>query len=148
MYNSYNPINNYAGSNYVGYKAYDFKDDLAGLSTFNINLMPRSENYFADFMPGGFYFAWQPIAIDLDGTGVDVVLSGSSTAKFDIDGSGERLTTAWVDKNDGLLVVDLSADGSFGPDGVIDQAKEVRFTLWGQIKSAKSHRSGGTKIVF
>lgn len=131
MYNDYNPINNYAGSNYVGYKAYDFKNDLAGLSTFNINLMPRSENYFADFMPGGFYFAWQPIAIDLDGNGVDIVLSGSSTAKFDIDGSGGRLTTAWVDKNDGLLVVDLSADGSFGPDGIIDQAQEVRFTLWG-----------------
>lgn len=135
MYDSYSPINNYSGSNYVGYKGYDFKNDLAGLSSFNINLKPPSETYFSDYMPSGFYFAWQPIAIDLDGNGVDIVLSGSSTAKFDIDGSGERLTTAWVDKNDGLLVIDLSADGSFGPDGIIDQAQEVRFTLWGDQSS-------------
>lgn len=137
MYDSYSPINNYSGSSYVGYKGYDFKNDLAGLSTFNINLKPPSETYFSDYMPSGFYFAWYPIAIDLDGNGVDLVLSSSSSINFDIDGTGSSKTTAWVDKSDGLLVIDLASNGDFGPDGIVDQTKEVRLTLWDDNPNSK-----------
>jgi hypothetical protein len=54
----------------------------------------------------------------------------SSTASFDMNGSGGREHTAWAGKNDGILAIDLATDGSAGPDGVIDQTKEIVFTAW------------------
>ncbi len=38
--------------------------------------------------------------------------------------------TAWVGKDDGLLVIDLAVDGSAGADGKIDQSSELVFTNW------------------
>lgn len=78
-----------------------------------------------------------PIGIDLgSGTpGISKDALGlksmfSSTAFFDMDGDGYKERTGWVGPDDGLLVIDLAADGSQGSDGVIDQAKELAFKLW------------------
>lgn len=45
-------------------------------------------------------------------------------------GDGERAHTAWFGKGDGVLAIDLAADGTSGPDGIIDQAREIVFTQW------------------
>ena len=68
--------------------------------------------------------------LDLDGNGIHITPLSGSNAFFDVTGSGERLPTAWVGGHDGLLAIDLGAEGQAGPDGVIDQAKEINFTLW------------------
>jgi uncharacterized membrane protein YGL010W len=71
-----------------------------------------------------------PVVLDLDGNGVDIVQLGASTASFDMDGEGGRERTAWIGPGNGFLAIDLKADGEAGPDGVIDQAKEIVFTQW------------------
>lgn len=73
----------------------------------------------------------QPIILDLDGDGVDV--SFGANVSFDMDGDGYREQTAWAAPDDGLLVIDLEADGSIsesGGDGDISQAEEVAFAAW------------------
>lgn len=55
---------------------------------------------------------------------------GSNTPLFDWDGDGLADPTAWAGPQDGFLAIDLGADGSAGPDGLINQAKELAFTLW------------------
>lgn len=74
-----------------------------------------------------------PIILDLDGDGVDV--SFSTNVSYDMDGDGFREQTAWAAPDDGLLVIDLEADGSIsatGGDGDISQAQEVAFASWAE----------------
>jgi Ca2+-binding RTX toxin-like protein len=59
-----------------------------------------------------------PLAIDLDGDGVETV-SSSEGAMFDSDGDGLRTSTGWVSGDDGLLVMDRNGNG------VIDDGTEL-----------------------
>jgi hypothetical protein len=70
------------------------------------------------------------VVLDLDGNGIDIVPRNISSAFFNMDGGPVREQTAWVGKGDGLLAIDLGADGSSAPDGVIDQTKEIAFAAW------------------
>lgn len=75
-----------------------------------------------------------PVALDLDGDGIEV--SFFTNAAFDLDGDGFRERTAWVAPDDALLVIDLNADGTRGAgDGKIDQTKEVVLAVWGAAGS-------------
>ena len=60
-----------------------------------------------------------PIVIDLDDDGVEISPLGGSTARFDYDNDGFKELTAWVGKDDGLLVYDI------GNDGLITETREV-----------------------
>ena len=72
-----------------------------------------------------------PLIIDLDGDGIEVNVDANIS--FDFDGDGFLEQGAWAAADDGFLVIDLNADGSRGAgDGVIDQARELAFSLWGE----------------
>jgi hypothetical protein len=47
-----------------------------------------------------------------------------------VDGDGYKEQTAWAGPTDGLLVIDLAANGAAGSDGQINQAKEIAFAQW------------------
>lgn len=87
-------------------------------------------NTYAILDGGGLSYSVAPIALDLNGDGIDLVTFDRSNADFDWDGDGVRQQTAWVGPEDGFLTIDLAADGSAGPDGIIDQRKELAFTDW------------------
>lgn len=79
----------------------------------------------------------EPITFDLNNDGhIDLrplSLSpedGVSQPSFNWENDADRETTAWIGPQDGLLAIDLATDGSTGPDGMINQAKELAFTLW------------------
>ncbi|WP_442967600.1 beta strand repeat-containing protein [Rhizobium sp. BR 362] len=79
----------------------------------------------------------RPVLLDLNGDGhidlrpldTDALATGSSVT-FDWNADGARDGTAWVGPQDGFLAIDLGEDGQAGPDGVIDQAKELSFSAW------------------
>lgn len=78
-----------------------------------------------------------PVLLDLNGDGhidlrpldINALATGSSVT-FDWNNDGARDGTAWVGPQDGFLAIDLGEDGQAGPDGVIDQAKELAFSDW------------------
>ena len=72
----------------------------------------------------------EPVALDLNGDGIELIRRDRSAVTFDLDHDGYRERTAWVGRHDGMLVIDLAANGSAGPDGKIDQDREIVFTRW------------------
>ena len=60
-----------------------------------------------------------PIILDLNGDGVKTVDLKDSEVMFDLNGNGRKQLTGWVDKNDGLLVLDRNGNQ------VIDDGREL-----------------------
>ena len=96
-----------------------------------------------------------PVLLDLDGNGhVDLrpidLTNMAASPTFDWDGDGVRDTTAWAGPSDGFLAIDLASDGTAGSDGVIDQAKELAFSLWAEQDGAAGSISDldGVRLVF
>lgn len=57
-----------------------------------------------------------PLVLDLDGDGIELMPLASSVTMFDLDGDGALERTGWVAPHDGLLVHDANGNGSV--DGV------------------------------
>lgn len=69
---------------------------------------------------GSSWWSWFfPIAMDLDGDGVELTDINSSTAFYDIQGDGYQYRMGWVDTDDGLLAFDINNDGVINQDGEI-----------------------------
>ena len=54
----------------------------------------------------------------------------ASPVRMDFDGDGYLEPTAWAAPDDGVLVLDLAADGGFGPDGKLSNVMEIAFSRW------------------
>ena len=79
-------------SQYDGTTSTNSGDDARGTDT------ERGENNAG--------YGIQPIVIDLDGDGADLIEQGSSTAFVDVNGDGFKQQVGWVAASDGLLTVD------------------------------------------
>lgn len=75
--------------------------------------LPDSLNPWLDLPRIGKYHIYDPLALDLNGNGtIDIIgIDGYHNALFDHDGDGIATATTWVDKQDGLLVLDKNNDG-------------------------------------
>lgn len=71
-----------------------------------------------------------PILLDLNGDGVEIVSADQSHVTMDWDEDGYKEKTAWASSDDGVLVLDLNADGSAGGDGKITRLDEIAFSRW------------------
>ena len=68
----------------------------------------------------GKYHVYDPLALDLDGDGIETVATkGFAGALFDHRSQGIRTATGWVSADDGLLVRDLNGNG------IIDNGAEL-----------------------
>jgi Ca2+-binding RTX toxin-like protein len=65
-----------------------------------------------------------PIALDLDGDGVELINKEDSRAYFDVKGNGFRSNVGWVGADDAFLAIDKDGNGK------IDQSDELSFALW------------------
>ncbi|WP_156585590.1 hypothetical protein [Ensifer sp. Root31] len=79
----------------------------------------------------------KPVALDLNGDDhIDLRMfspaefEAGNGPRFDWDGDGIADGTGWVGPDDGWLTIDVAAEGGAGPDGLINQAKELAFTMW------------------
>ena len=75
-----------------------------------------------------------PLVLDLDGDGVELVRLESSSTYFDLDNDSFAERTAWVRPDDGLLARDINGNGRWDADpGIKSQggANDVtRYTVW------------------
>lgn len=67
----------------------------------------------------GFF---NPVVLDLDGDGIELTSPTESDVFFDIDNDGYLERHGWVDPDDGILAIDLNANG------VIDGPEEYAFS--------------------
>jgi hypothetical protein len=80
-------------------------------------------NALVDYRIGFVNLPDAPVAIDLDGDGVEY-LSVDQGVTFEDQGSGETTKTAWVAGDDGILVIDANNSGT------VDETAEYVFTEW------------------
>lgn len=101
-------------------------DPMAGLT--EVQRAQRSEQYLgaqhltsvgANKGANGQLGSWRAIGLDLNGDGIQTVSEQSSGVVFDVDGTGFAKQTAWVGKQDGMLVLDRNFNG------VIDSGSEL-----------------------
>jgi Ca2+-binding RTX toxin-like protein len=88
----------------------------------------------------------QPQALDHIDLRPIVLESSSSSAQPTVDWNGG----AWGGSGDGVLAIDLGEDGDAGGDGVLNQAREVSFSLWADASGDGSAPSNldGLRQVF
>jgi serralysin len=65
-----------------------------------------------------------PLALDLDGDGVELVSKEDSRAYYDVKGDGFRHNVGWIGADDAFLAIDKNSDGK------IELADELSFALW------------------
>ncbi|MBV7257405.1 cadherin domain-containing protein [Pacificimonas sp. WHA3] len=59
--------------------------------------------------PGGL--PSYPVALDLDGEGIELISLADSNTKVDMNGDGKKDVTGWIGPDDGWLVLDRDGDG-------------------------------------
>lgn len=116
----------------------------------------KNGHVIASYEASGGHNSSSPVLLDLNGDShIDLRpldqlgIPETSSVGFDWDGDGLTEKTAWVGPNDGFLAIDLGADGSAGPDGIIDQARELAFALWPENDGASDISDlDGLRLVF
>ena len=95
------------------------------------NLFPDSQGWYdnghqclapwaKELNRDGKYYFYDPLALDLDGDGIETVATNGFTGTlFDHMGSGIRTATGWISADDGLLVRDINRNG------IIDNGTEL-----------------------
>lgn len=63
------------------------------------------------FLGGNFLTNIDPIVLDLDGDGIELISFEDSSVVFDVDNDGFIENTGWVSADDALLVHDINNDG-------------------------------------
>jgi len=76
--------------------------------------LPRTD--YVEFLENDFYANGSPIAIDLDGDGVETISIGQSGIDFDVTGDGVAERTGWLSPDDAFLVMDRNGNKKI--DGV------------------------------
>ncbi|MCH2247171.1 MAG: hypothetical protein MK111_21510 [Crocosphaera sp.] len=88
-------------------KEYDLESNLKSETTYPQN----SDNIPVDIWKRVNQLV-DPIVIDLNNDGVQLIGAENSSTFFDIDADGYAENTAWVSPEDGILTLDLNGDGT------------------------------------
>ncbi|GHT91673.1 hypothetical protein FACS1894116_00600 [Betaproteobacteria bacterium] len=80
-------------------------------------IFPESNNFFLNAR--SWLLPSDPLALDLDGDGIETIGIGSTVIKFDHNADGIKTGTGWLKPDDGFLVLDKNGNGK------IDSGREL-----------------------
>ena len=86
-----------------------------------------------------------PIVLDLDGDGIELISLPSSLVKFDLDGDGLRERVGWVGAQDGLLFHDANGNGLV--DGVEELFGSANVDGYDELKLLDSNSDGKITVL-
>ena len=97
-------------------KAHGFSDWFEDLENWLADQFDWLGDKFSDWFDGlnrdGNYFLYDPLVLDLDGDGVELIAENDwNGVLFDFNGNGIKTATQWVKSDDGLLVFDRNDNG-------------------------------------
>ncbi|WP_372019173.1 beta strand repeat-containing protein [Tistrella mobilis] len=75
------------------------------------NLIDEPASAFGNALNAQLRRFIDPIVIDMDGNGIQLVARSDAAIYFDMDGDGIRERTGWIGGNDALLVIDENGNG-------------------------------------
>ena len=87
------------------------REQLGNLAADVFDLLADASDLFGMLFPNPFSLPIDPLVVDLNGDGVQLISVTQSKVNFDFDGDGFRERTGWVSAQDGLLVRDLNGNG-------------------------------------
>ncbi|WP_422365617.1 calcium-binding protein [Pelagibius sp.] len=93
----------------IEFAFYQILDDRPALEA-----SPLSEIIGAQLKAMGITHPDDPLALDLDGDGLEFTGLKTSDTYFDLDGDGFAERTAWLRSDDGFLAMDRDGDGAIG----------------------------------
>ena len=75
-------------------------------------LSDKFSDWFNNLNRDGNYFLYDPLVLDLDGDGVELIAENDwNGVLFDFNGNGIKTATQWLNGDDGLLVLDRNKNG-------------------------------------
>jgi Ca2+-binding RTX toxin-like protein len=90
-----------------------------------------------------------PLVLDLDGDGIELIAVGQSSAHFDIDLDGFAEHVGWVGADDGLLALDRDGNGEIDNIGeLFGTATENGFSVLGAYDGNHDGRIDQTDVIF
>ncbi|MFS2036053.1 calcium-binding protein [Polaromonas sp. CT11-55] len=129
---SWNYLNNSAGgidyidwgydTSVVDYASYTYDTSAYSYSSYTYDSYDYSAYNYGSYDYG--WSSWWPVALDMDGDGIELVTQEDSHAWYDVKGDGYRRNIGWVGSDDALLAIDENHDGK------ITDARELSFALW------------------
>ncbi|MGD1865623.1 MAG: SdrD B-like domain-containing protein, partial [Phormidesmis sp.] len=90
----------------------NFSIKLAGTSGNELDDFKLGDNKTVDIFDKTHYAFVSPIALDLNGDGVQTTALGDTTGTFDLRGDGNAIASGWLSSEDAFLVVDNNGNGT------------------------------------
>ncbi len=81
-----------------------------------------------------------PLAIDLDGDGIETTAMSEGNVFFDIKNTGFVNHVGWINKDDGMLAYDRNHNGNI--DNVTELFGDYRTSAWEELKKLDSNNDG------
>jgi hypothetical protein len=82
----------------------------------------ETSSYYWDSSDSYNYFS--PVALDMDGDGIELIAQKNSRAYYNVSGDGYRHNIGWLSGDDAFLTIDENGDGK------ISTARELSFAQW------------------
>lgn len=93
----------------------NFNDEIQRFRMTGIIAGPEDFTYLVNFHSGSInarsLLNIDPLVLDLNGDGVNLIAFADSKVLFDVDADGYKEATAWASAQDGILVWDKNANG-------------------------------------
>jgi len=90
----------------------NFSIKLTGTTGNNLDDFELGNNKTVDIFDKTHYAFVSPIALDLNGDGVQTTALGDTTGTFDLRGDGSQIESGWLSSEDAFLVVDSNGNGT------------------------------------